>query len=141
MRKMRDRLPIVFLFLIAGGIITLSFVADSLSAPDKSGADEEFAPGPLEVFIYDDYGKRDPFWRLVTASGAIVTHEKDLLISDMILEGIMTEGDGNNIAIINGRIVKADDAIGAFVIKKIDTDTVILERGKKVFTLKLKKED
>ena len=65
----------------------------------------------------------------------------NLTVADLVLEGIMTEGNGDNTAIINGRILKADDAIGSFVITNIAVDYVVLQKGKQVFTLKLKKEE
>ncbi len=126
-------------------IIVLSAVQVVLSPAQagpfqKAKADDKDAE-QAEVFVYEDHGRRDPFWPLVTPSGSIITHEQDLTIADLILEGIMTENDKNNIAIINGRILNKEDAIGSFVIKDITNDTVILQKGKKIFTLKLKKED
>jgi len=107
-----------------------------------AGAQEESATmEEEEEFVYDDHEGRDPFWPLVTPSGAIITHEKDLTIADLVLEGIMTEGDANNTAIINGRILVPEDAIGSFVIKSVAADYVVLQKGKQIFTLKLKKED
>jgi len=92
-----------------------------------------------EPFVYDDDGRRDPFWRLVSPSGAILNYETDFLITDLALEGIMAGKDGKNYAIINGRILKATDAIGQFIIERVDDDRIILKKGKKKFHLKLKK--
>ncbi len=92
-------------------------------------------------FNYDDHGKRDPFWRLVNQAGAIINYDKDLSISDMSLEGIIIGESGNNIAIINGNIVKEGDLMGRYYIKKIDVDTVTLQKGNENFVLKLKKEE
>lgn len=94
-----------------------------------------------EPFKYDDHGKRDPLWKLVSPSGVILNYDKDLLITDMVIEGIMAEGDGNNIAIINGTIVKVNDKVGMFVVKKIDLNKVVLEQGGKEYVLNLKQED
>ena len=60
-----------------------------------------------ETFVYDDDGRRDPFWQLVSPSGVILNYETDFLITDLALEGIMAGKDGKNFAIINGRILKA----------------------------------
>jgi len=92
-----------------------------------------------EQFVYDDQGRRDPFWRLVSPSGAILNYETDFLITDLALEGIMAGKDGKNYAIVNGRILKAADVIGQFVVERIDDDRVILKKGRQKFELKLKK--
>lgn len=94
-----------------------------------------------EPFAYDDYGRRDPFWQLVSPSGVILNYETDFLITDLALEGIMAGKDGKNFAIINGRILKATDVIGQFVVERIDDDRIVLKKGKKKFELKLKKEE
>ena len=98
-----------------------------------------FAEG--NTFQYDDHGKRDPFWPLVTAEGVMINYEKDLLISDVMLEGIIADANGKNMAIINGVIVKLNDQIGLFTVSQIEQDRVILLKGQKKFMLKLKKED
>jgi len=94
-----------------------------------------------EPFIYDDQGRRDPFWRLVSPGGVILNYETDFLITDLALEGIMAGKDGENYAIINGRILKATDAIGQFIVERIDDDRIVLKKGRKKFELKLKKEE
>ena len=90
-------------------------------------------------FIYDDGGRRDPLWPLVNSNGAILNYESEFLITDLALEGIMAGTDGENMAIINGRVLKAHDAIGQFVVRKIGDDSIILKKGKQKFELKLKK--
>ena len=99
------------------------------------------ASAQQDTFVYNDHGKRDPFWRLVSPSGSIINYEKDLLISDMVLEGIMMDSHGHNIAIINGTVVKEGDKLGLFTIQKIDPLTITLQKGEETFTLNLKKED
>jgi hypothetical protein len=108
-------------------------------APDANLLEALLNPG--DMFVYDDHRSRDPFSPLVTPSGAIITQDKDLVVTDMILEGIMTEGGGKNIAIINGRIVGKNDTIGTFVVIRIEKDIVILQKGQKIYSLKLKKEE
>lgn len=130
----------VFLFIALLGFWGLPLQAVAEDAP-VGGPLLGALLNPDEAFIYDDHGNRNPFSPLVTANGSIVTLEKDLLITDMILEGIMTEGGGNNIAIINGRILGENDLIGAFEITDISKNTVILQKGQKIYTLKLKKEE
>lgn len=94
-----------------------------------------------EPFIYDDQGRRDPFWRLVSPSGAILNYETEFLITDLALEGIMAGEEGKNYAIINGRVLKVSDSIGQFVVAQIDDDRIVLKQGRRKFELKLKKEE
>ncbi len=94
-----------------------------------------------ESFVYDDRGRRDPLWRLVSPSGAILNYETDFLITDLSLEGIMAGKDGKNYAIINGRILKTADVIGKFTVENIGDNKIVLKKGKRKFELKLKKEE
>ena len=92
-----------------------------------------------EPFVYDDSGRRDPFWPLVNSNGAILNYESEFLITDLALEGIMAGTAGENLAIINGRVLKTGDTIGQFVVERIVEDSIILKRGRQKFELKLKK--
>jgi hypothetical protein len=92
-------------------------------------------------FVYDSQGRRDPFWRLINTRGVVQHYETDLLISDLSLEGIVAEADGSNIAIINGKVLNTGEQVGQFVIKKIGTNYVVLQKGQESYTLKLKKEE
>lgn len=99
-----------------------------------------FAEEPAS-FIYDDKAARDPLWPLVGAKGTIVTYNTDLVISDLKLEGVMSDAQGKGLAIINGRIVKVDDSLGQFIVMEIADDSVILLKGDQRFELRLKKEN
>lgn len=92
-------------------------------------------------FVYNDHGTRDPFWRLVSPNGVILTHENDLTAADLVLEGILIDENGKSIAIINGRVVKEKGILGAFTVQKITTDSVVLHKGPEFIVLKLKKEE
>jgi len=94
-----------------------------------------------ESFVYDDKGRRDPLMKLVTAEGTIVSYDMDLLVADLTLEGIIFDPHGNSLAIINGKIVKADDKIGLFVVLKIEQSRIIVSKGQEKFVLELKKEE
>ena len=94
---------------------------------------------PTGVEAYDDQGKRDPFWPLISSSGTIVSYGEDISPSDMVLEGIMSDADGNYTAIINGNIVKPGDNIGLFSIERIESKTVFFAKGSEKFELNLKK--
>ena len=92
-------------------------------------------------FVYDGHGKRDPFWSLVTPAGVMVSYDSDISISDLVLEGIISDANGQNLPIINGAIVKTNDKVGLFVIDRIEQNKVILLKGQENFVLKIKKED
>lgn len=113
--------------------------AGSSSWAEKIGQAGDSNQG--QPFVYEDRGKRDPFWKLIGPGGVIVNYEKDILISDMVLEGTVVEASGDSIAIINGNIVKLNDHMGLFIIKEITPNAVILQKGQERFTLKLKKEE
>ena len=93
-----------------------------------------------KAFVYNEHGKHDPFWPLVSPSGTRITYDTDLTATDMMLEGIVADAKGNNLAIINGRIVKVGDQIGSYAIETIANDHVDLVKGQERLTLKIKKE-
>lgn len=94
---------------------------------------------PVTEFVYDDHGKRDPLWPLVSNLGTVINYETDFIISDLALEGTMFDTDGSGLAIVNGKIVKVNDQIGQFTVLKIDKESIILSKGDQTFELKLKK--
>ena len=102
-------------------------------------ADEQ--PSKEAVFIYQDHGKKDPFWPLVSSSGNVINYDSDLSVTDMALEGIMFGANGEAVAIVNGRIVKKGDKLGEFVVESIEKDLVIFSKGEEKFELKLKKKE
>ncbi len=98
-----------------------------------------FAPADGGAFVYDDHGRRDPFVPQVSAAGAVMTYEADLTAGDMVLEGIVADTRGNNVAIINGKIVKTGDMIGSYAVAAVRLDNVELVKDGEQFTVKLKK--
>ncbi len=92
-------------------------------------------------FIYAPNDKRDPFWPLVNSKGMIISFEKDLLVTDLMLEGIFVGEAGKNVAIINGKILQKNESIGVFTVKDIKENRVTLQKGQERVILKLKKED
>ena len=105
------------------------------------GLGVHWAEAKENSFIYDDRGKRDPFWSLVNPGGNLINYETDLQMTDLSLEGIMVGTSGKNLAVINNKVVKVNDVIGQFKVIQIDKDFVILSKGQPTFELKLKKED
>src|SRR5689334_17369810 len=83
--------------------------------------------------VYDDHGKRDPFLRLVSPSGAVLSFDNDLQITDMVLEGIIQDPNGNNLAIINSVVVGPNDKVGLFVVSEVGKDRVVLVKGQESY--------
>ena len=78
---------------------------------------------------------------MVTENGAIISYdEEDMVLSDMALQGIVA-GSGGNIAIINGKIVKEGDMVGAFRVERVTPAFVVLDNKKEKIELYLKKEE
>ena len=91
------------------------------------------------AFVYNDHDKRDPFLPQVSAAGAVLTYETDLTANDMVLEGIVADAQGNNVAVINGKVIKKGDAIGLYTVAAVGVQDVELTKGEEHFTVKLKK--
>ena len=111
------------------------FGGRSFFVPCPASAQE----APINEFVYDAHGKRDPLQPLVNSGGVIINYATDLLLTDLTLEGILMDFQGDNAAIINGRIVKAKDVIGAFVVVEVKTDMVILSKDNKQYEIRLKR--
>ena len=92
------------------------------------------------AFVYNDHGKRDPFVPLVSSAGMLVTYDQDLAVNDLVLEGIVADASDNNVALVNGKLVKAHDQIGPYMVDSIGTDQVAFVKGAERFILRLKKE-
>ena len=108
-----------------------------LGALIMCGASVVLADGP--AFVYNSHDRHDPFLPQVSAAGAVLTYEADLTANDMILEGVVADAQGNNMAIINGKIVKKGDAIGPYAVAAVGLGDVQLTKGEERFTVKLKK--
>jgi hypothetical protein len=94
-----------------------------------------------QSFIYQDHGKKDPFWPLISSTGNIINYDTDLSVTDMALEGIMLGANGNAVAIVNGKVVKKGDKMGDFIVDSIDKDFVVFSKGEEKFELRLKKKE
>ncbi len=99
------------------------------------GASAVFADAP--AFVYNDQGRPDPFLPQVSPAGAVIT--ADLTTNDMVLEGIVVDAQGNNMAILNGKIVKKGDVVGLYTVAEVRSDNVELNKNGERFTVKLKK--
>ena len=127
--------------LIIGMLLLIQIFSINFLWAQEESQNSKASARQQQNFVYDDHGKRDPFWTLVTPTGVIVNYDSDVLISDMVLEGIIAGADGKNLAIINNTIVKPNDQFGLFVIEKIELDKVLLRKGQESFALKIKKEE
>ena len=106
-------------------VLFLVFLAGNARAEDSA-------------FVYDNHGKRDPFAPLVSSKGSAIVYDGDITSADMILEGIVADPKGDNMAIVNGKIVKTTDRIGPYLVENIGNNQVELSNGQDRFTLKLK---
>jgi len=96
------------------------------------------------VFEYDSRGQRDPFVPLTIQEeqkSRPSSLEEMVDAEYLILEGIAISPSGRNIAILNGRIVKERDVVGAIQIKKISKKIVELSINGKNYSLSLQKEE
>ncbi|MDP2929252.1 MAG: hypothetical protein Q8O01_04225 [Candidatus Omnitrophota bacterium] len=95
------------------------------------------------IFGYDSEGRRDPFVSLIIQEKKTrpSSLEEMVAIEDLILEGIAISPSGKNVAILNGRMVKEQDRIGAIQIKKISKKNVELSINGKDYGLSLTKEE
>ena len=98
-----------------------------------------FSTAGTITFAYDDHGRHDPFLPLVSSAGDLISYDADLTANDMVLEGIVADPRGDNLAIINGKIVKQGDKVGPFIVAAVHVDRVELTKGQEQFLVKLKK--
>ncbi len=99
-----------------------------------------FSDAEETAFSYSDNGRRDPFWPLVSPSGAVLVYGENIDFADMTLEGIIYDPRGERLAIVNGKIVKASDNVGGFAVISVEEERVVLQKDGKEFILQLKKE-
>jgi len=93
-----------------------------------------------QPFVYDDHGRRDPFWSLISPSGTILSYDTDLDFSELTLEGITYDPSGKSVAIINSTVVKLNKEIGGYKVIEIQKNEVIVQKDGKTYTLKMRKE-
>jgi hypothetical protein len=55
------------------------------------------------------------------------------------LEGIVADPSGNNVALINGKIIKINDQIGPYLVNAITLDHIEFLKGTEKFIVRLKK--
>ncbi|MDD3374851.1 MAG: hypothetical protein PHY73_03895 [Candidatus Omnitrophica bacterium] len=92
-----------------------------------------------EPFVYNAQGKRDPFWPLVSPSGAIITYDKNLDYGDLSLEGIVYDPNGKSLAIINGKVFNVGNQVVGYMLSKVEENRVILIKDNKEFVLEIRK--
>lgn len=92
-----------------------------------------------KAYVYDDHGKNDPFRPILSETGEVIKYDTQITIDDMKLEGILGDPKGNNVAIINGKIVKPSDKAGPFTVEAVGLEQVDLSKDGEHFMLKLKK--
>ena len=113
--------------------LRVGFLIFGLLAMAPSFADEG-------EFVYNDHKQRDPFLPLVTPTGSMISYESDVVVAEMVLEGVVSDKKGG-LAIINGAIVEQGGHIGQYVVRSIKADRVVLEKDGQQSELRLKKEE
>ena len=94
--------------------------------PDASGRIDGAAQGPGEP--REKAGIRNPWEVRIHAKAA----GSDAVF---LYAGIITGGEGGPMAFVNGRAVRAGDALGKFTVARIASSTVLLERAGSYFVL------
>ena len=92
-----------------------------------------------KTFVYNEHGKHDPFGPLVSLSGTIISYDSDITATDMNLEGVVIDAKGNNLAIMNGRIIKIGDQVGVYTVEAISNDHADMINGQERLTVKIKR--
>ena len=93
-------------------------------------------------FVYNDQGRRDPFFPLVDANGRVLMVCEDTTkVGDLQLEGILWDSEEDSFVIINGEIFAEGESIGDFRVIKIEKTQVTLSRNNEKCILKLEEED
>lgn len=100
----------------------------------------------MNKFIYDANNKKDPFIPLVDKSSptglrtVFVPPEQHVeLPMDVKISGILWNGK-EYFAIVNEKVIKAGDTLGAIRIKGISSNQVIVEYGQREFAVPLREE-
>jgi len=128
-KKKLEQKGVINNFILIGCFMSILIAAPLLAQENSHQAS----------FVYDELGKRDPMWPLVSPNGTIINYEADLLITELILEGIISGEGGSNLAIINGRVLKKNSKLGGYVVSEIFKDSIILIKEQRRFELKLKR--
>jgi hypothetical protein len=91
------------------------------------------------AFVYSREGKRDPFVPLLTKDGKpVTTYAKITSMDDVVIEGILYDGHGNSVVIINDVILRQGDTISDIKVEKIEKDFVVLSFKEQKHTFKIK---
>ncbi len=90
-------------------------------------------------FIYNEKGKKDPFVPIVAANGTLISPDVVKPVTIIVLEGVITDSDGNNLAILNGKVVKVGDLISSYTVASISFNQVELVKGDEHLVIKIKK--
>ena len=119
-------------------IILMLFVKLAICSLQPAACPPAFALEE-EVFLYDSQGKRDPFMPLITKDGRpITTYGRITSISDVVIEGILYDPQGESVVVINDIILKQGDSISGIMVKNIRKNSVVLSFKGEDHTLKIK---
>lgn len=95
----------------------------------------------LNLFDYPEQLDRDPFDALVDSNGVLnvklVRQEGDLEISGLVY----SENSAERIVIVNHEVLREGDIFGAYLVKQILSNKVILEKKGKIIELNMEGDD
>ena len=100
----------------------------------------DVVPQDMEL-KYEDEGKRNPFIPMVTDDGQLLNIDGKEEDTELNLEGIIYDTEGQSMAIINGEILRKNDSIGNVKIIEVRRDSVVYVKGGEVFTLNAEEEE
>ncbi|MFH0877209.1 MAG: hypothetical protein V1863_03185 [Candidatus Omnitrophota bacterium] len=95
---------------------------------------------PKQNSGYSPQGKRDPFVSLITPAGYLLDLEPQD-DSELRLEGIMFDANGDSVAIINGELIRVGETIGDVVVGGIEKDRVTVIKNNEKIELELRREE
>lgn len=95
----------------------------------------------IKLFEYPENLERDPFDALVDSNGVLnvrlVRQEGDLEISGLVY----SENSAERIVIVNHEVLREGDIFGAYLVKQILSNKVILEKKGKIIELNMEGDD
>ncbi|MFC1698534.1 hypothetical protein ACFL1I_01075 [Candidatus Omnitrophota bacterium] len=90
------------------------------------------------AFIYDDKGRRDPFFALVDQHGRYRSGQEVSYYSENLnLSGILWDPRGASSAVINGEVVKLGDPVAGFVLKEVTENSITVSKDGQEYVIRL----
>jgi hypothetical protein len=91
-------------------------------------------------FTYDAKGKRNPFIPLITSDGRLLKLDKEEVVGDLAVEGIIFDKKGRSYAIANGQVVGIGDSVAGYEVLKIENNKVLFIKDGQIREIAIHKE-